>query len=92
MKDCTLDVSKLTNEERELYKTYQEGLRDLRIKEIEEDVAELNKRWEAYKNGETASPKVYAINHNLKLILEDLQELDETLKDISELDSDEEMW
>lgn len=90
MRDAQLDISKMTEEERNLYKTYVEGLRELKIRMFEEDMKELEDRWRAYKEGTLMSAsRVFGMVCSMKKILEELMEHDEDLSDIHEEEEEE---
>lgn len=90
MRDCKLDISKMTEEERNLYKTYVEGLRELKIRTFEEDMKELEDRWNLYKEGTAMTAlRVFGMICSMKQILEELMEHDEDLSDIHEEEEEE---
>ena len=93
MRDTQLDFAKMTEEERNLYKTYVEGLRELKIRTFEEDMKELDDRWNSYKNGEIRNAsRVYAMTSSMKRLLEELMEHDEDLSDIEDLEEAEDRF
>lgn len=92
MRDAQLDISKMTEEERNLYKTYVEGLRQLKIRTFEEDMKELEARWNLYKEGTVpGASRVYAMTCSMKKLLEELMEHDEDLSDIYDEEEEDEL-
>lgn len=90
MRNAQLDISKMAIEERELYKTYVEGLRNLKIKTFEEDMKELENRWNLYKEGTISNvSRVFAMTCSMKQVLEELMEHDEDLEDINDCEREE---
>lgn len=93
MRNAQLDISKMTEEERELYKTYVEGLRELKIRTFEEDMKELESRWNLYKEGTvTTASRVFGMVCSMKQVLEELMEYDEDLSDIHDEEEEDEYF
>ena len=93
MRNAQLDISKMTEEEREYYKTYVESLRGLKIRTFEEDMKELESRWNVYKEGIVSSAsRVFGMVCSMKQILEELMEYDDDLNDIHDEEEEDELF
>ena len=90
--ESRIDISKMTNEEREIYKNYILGMKNLRTKIIEEDMTELSERWKTYKEESKLLSKTFGMACSLKQELEELMEYDDILDNIEEFDKEDDIF